>query len=238
MSEVNPMTHCHECLTADHVCARTVPIFSSLDPAGLLEVNSLIQHRHYEKTELLFSQGDPGNYLYIVRSGRVKLYTVSAEGRQQIIRILEHGDFFGELALFQNTWQFCFAEAMEPSGICLLSREDFRHLLERKPKIALSLLTAMSARLQQAEKFISDLTLKKVEERLASWLLVMAQKGVATPAGIRITLDLTREELAHLLGTTIETVSRRLNALQAEGVIRLQGHRTIFITDMKKLESL
>jgi len=114
---------------------------------GLLEVNSLIRHGEYEKGELLFSQGDPGMYLYIVRSGRVKLYTVSAEGRQQIIRILEHGDFFGELALFQDRQQLCYAEAMEASGICLLPRDDFRALLERKPKIALSLLTAMSTRL-------------------------------------------------------------------------------------------
>ena len=96
----------------------------------------------------------------------------------------------------------------------------------------------MSARLQQAEKFISDLTLKNVEERLASWLLVMAQKGVPTPDGIRITLDLTREELAHLLGTTIETVSRRLNALQTEGVITLRGHRTIFIKDSNRLKTM
>ena len=232
------MALCQECSNTDHICARTVPIFSFLDPAGLLEVNRLIQPREYNRGELLFAQGDPGTYLYIVRSGRVKLYTVSAEGRQQIIRILEHGDFFGELALFQDRQQLCYAEAMERSGICLLPRDGFRALLEQEPRIALSLLTAMSARLEQAEKFISDLTLKNVEERLASWLLVMAQKGVPTPAGIRITLDLTREELAHLLGTTIETVSRRLNALQAEGVITLQGHRTIFITDSKKLESL
>ena len=232
------MAHCKECPNTDHVCARRVPIFSSLDPAGLLEVNSLIRHGEYEKGELLFSQGDPGMYLYIVRSGRVKLYTVSAEGRQQIIRILEHGDFFGELALFQDRQQLCYAEAMEASGICLLPRDDFRALLERKPKIALSLLTAMSTRLAQAEKFISDLTLKNVEERLASWLLVMAQKGISTSDGIRITLDLTREELAHLLGTTIETVSRRLNTLQAEGVITLSGHRTIFITDSEKLSDL
>ncbi|MGI6129594.1 MAG: Crp/Fnr family transcriptional regulator [bacterium] len=232
------MPRCHNCPNTDHVCARTVPIFSSLNPAGLLELNSLIEHREYQKGELLFSQGDPGSYLYIVRSGRIKLYTVSVEGRQQILRILEQGDFFGELALFQNTRQSCYAEAMDSSGICLLPQQGFKTLLREKPEIALSLLDAMSARLAQAEEFISDLTLKNVEERLVSWLLVMAQKGVPTSQGVRITLDLTREELAHLLGTTIETVSRRLNALQTEGIIKRQGHRTIFITDISKLESL
>ncbi|MGI6604049.1 MAG: Crp/Fnr family transcriptional regulator [bacterium] len=225
------------CLT-DHVCARIVPIFSSLDTAGLLEVSSLIEHREYQRGELLFSQGDAGNYLYIVRFGRIKLYTVSAEGRQQIIRILERGDFFGELALFQNTRQSYCAEAMDDSGICLLPQESLKSLLREKPEIALSLLDAMSVRLAQAEDFIGELTLKNVEGRLASWLLVMAQKGIPTSQGIRIRLDFTREELAQLLGTTIETVSRRLNALQAKGIIELQGHRTILIRDVKKLESL
>jgi len=97
------------------------------------------------------------------------LYTVSLEGRQQIIRILGPGDFLGELALFQDMKQWCFAEAMKPSSICLLPQQAFRSLLLQKPEIALSLLTAISARLAQAEKFISDLALKKVEERLASW---------------------------------------------------------------------
>ncbi|NLY49663.1 MAG: Crp/Fnr family transcriptional regulator [Firmicutes bacterium] len=119
-----------------------------------------------------------------------------------------------------------------------MPQESLKSLLREKPEIALSLLDAMSVRLAQAEDFIGELTLKNVEGRLASWLLVMAQKGIPTSQGIRIRLDFTREELAQLLGTTIETVSRRLNALQAKGIIELRGHRTILIRDVKKLESL
>ena len=96
----------------------------------------------------------------------------------------------------------------------------------------------MSARLYQAEAFISDLTLKTVEERLISWLLMKAQTVRRNGKEITIALDLNREELAHLLGTTIETVSRRLNGLQAEGILNLQGHRSLVIKDVGLLEAL
>lgn len=229
---------CAKCQSGPHTCARSVPIFAALDHRGLAEVNGLIYSLEYDKGELLFQEGDVGTHLFIVRTGRVKLYNVSAEGRQQILRILTQGDFFGELTLFQDAKQSYFAETMEPSQICQLHRADFKGLLEREPPVALALLEAMSARLYQAEAFISDLTLKTVEERLISWLLMKAQTGTRNGKEITIALDLNREELAHLLGTTIETVSRRLNGLQAEGILNLQGHRSLVIKDVGLLEAL
>jgi CRP/FNR family transcriptional regulator len=215
-----------------------VPIFASLGLDELVEINNLIRSVEYEKGELLFSQGDTGTNLYIVRNGRIKLYTVSADGRQQILRILEPGDFFGELALFQDAPQNCFAEAMEFSQVCLLSRSDMNALLTKKPSVAAALLAAVSARLAQAERFIGDLALKSVEERLVSWLMMEAETGIHRDGEIEISSPLSREELAHLLGTTIETVSRRLNALQAEGLLALQGHRSIIIRDLESLKRI
>lgn len=232
------MSDCDRCIGTAHVCARNVPIFASLNEAGLAVVNSLIRSLSYEKGELLFSPGDVGTHLYIVRSGRVKLYDISPEGRQQIIRILSQGDFFGELTLFQHTKQFCYAETMEPSGVCQLRQSDFKELLQQEPKVALALLEAMSARLSQAESFISDLTLKTVEERLISWLLMKAQTGARLGNEVEITLELGREELAQFLGTTIETVSRRLNSLQADGILTLYGHRTLVIHNVEELEGM
>ncbi|NLA58474.1 MAG: Crp/Fnr family transcriptional regulator [Firmicutes bacterium] len=232
------MSQCSNCQEYLHVCARNVPIFASLGPEELLEVNSLIRSVEYEKGELLFGEGDIGTNLYIVRSGRIKLYTVSSDGRQQIIRILEPGDFFGELALFQDAAQNCFAEAMEYSQVCLLGRSDMKALLNRKPSVAVALLEAMSARLAQAERFIGDLALKNVEERLVSWLMMEAKAGLFREGEIEIRSPLSREELAHLLGTTVETVSRRLNALQAEGFLTLQGHRSIIIRDLDGLKRI
>ncbi|NLK07640.1 MAG: Crp/Fnr family transcriptional regulator [Firmicutes bacterium] len=221
-----------------HVCARTVPIFANLDEEGLAKVNQLINSSSYERGEFLFNKGDPAVHLYIVRSGRVKLYDISSEGRQQIIRILHHGDFFGELTIFQATKQFCYAETMEPSDVCQLKQSDLKVLLRQEPKVALALLEAMGNRLSHAEGVISDLSLKTVEERLLSWLLLRSQTGQRQGSAVKIVLDLGREELAQLLGTTTETVSRRLNSLQEEGVLTLAGHRSLVIHDLEELAEM
>jgi len=122
--------------------------------------------------------------------------------------------------------------------VCLLRQVDFQDLLRRKPSVALALLQAMSGRLSQAERFISDLTLKTVEERLVSWLLMKAQTGITVGDQITVILDLSREELASLLGTTIETVSRRLNSLQGQGFLTLHGHRSIVLRDVDGLKAM
>ena len=96
------MNHCTNCHDHGHVCARNVPIFASLGLDELVEINNLIRSVEYEKGELLFSQGDTGTNLYIVRNGRIKLYTVSADGRQQILRILEPGDFLENWHCFRT----------------------------------------------------------------------------------------------------------------------------------------
>lgn len=223
------------CAACEHICASTVPIFAALGRAELQQVNDLLTKKEFRKGEVLFTHGEPGNQLYIVRHGRVKLYTLSTEGRQQTVRILEHGDFFGELALFKETTHALTAEALTDTGICLLAREAFRRLLADNASIALAMLAVLSERLARAEEFIGDLTLKNSEQRLASWLLLMAEKGARTPQGLRIALSLTRQELANLLGTTTETVSRKLSAFQEEGIITTQGYKTVIILDREQL---
>ncbi|KKM12067.1 cyclic nucleotide-binding protein [Clostridiales bacterium PH28_bin88] len=223
----------------EHICASTVPIFAALNFEELQKVNSLIQKKEYRKGTVLFMQGDPAGHLYIVRHGRVKLYEVSKDGRQQIVRILEHGDFFGELSLFKDERQSLNAEALEDTGLCLLPREDFKNLIKQNPEMSLSIMQAMSERLAFAEKFIGDLALKSVEERIASWLLVLAEKeGVCAPQGIRVSINLSRQEVANLLGTTQETVSRKLTGLQSEGILSTQGQKNIIILDKERLAAL
>ena len=223
----------------EHICASTVPIFAALNFEELQKVNSLIQKKEYQKGNLLFMQGDPVSHLYIVRYGRVKLYEASKDGRQQIVRILEHGDFFGELSLFKDERHSLNAEALEDTGLCLLPRGDFKNLIEQNPEMSLSIMQALSERLAYTEKFIGDLTLKSIEERLASWLMVMAEKeGVRTPQGIRISINLSRQEVANLLGTTQETVSRKLTRLQSEGIIATKGQKNIIVLDKERLAAL
>lgn len=224
---------------AEHICASLVPIFATLNDDELEKVNRLIQKRDYIKGSILFTKGDPVNHLYIIRFGRVKIYEVAKDGRQQIIRILEHGDFFGELALFKASCHLHSAEALENTGLCLLHREDFKKLIRQNPEIALNIMQALTERLAYTEKLIGDLTLKSIEERIAAWLLAIAEKeGVRNLQGIRITVGLSRQELANLLGTTQETVSRKLTKLQAEGIIAIKGQKSIIILDKEKLAQM
>ncbi len=226
------------CCNLEHICASTVPIFANLNHKELMELNRLLVKVDYGKGDILFSKGESAQHLYILRYGRIKIYDVSPEGKQQIVRILEQGDFLGELSLFRTYPQPFFAEAMEDSGLCLLYRQDLKDLIKANPEISLQVLESISERLALTETFITDLTLKSVEERLSTWLMMMAQhSGVHTPEGIKISINLSRQELAQLLGTTPETISRRLTRLQESGAIKLQGQRTI-IVDKERLEAL
>ena len=223
----------------EHICASTVPIFSALSLDELQKINNLLQKREYQKGNVIFMRGEPVNYLYIVRHGRVKLYEASRDGRQQIIRILKHGDFIGELSLFKDEYHSLNAEAMEDTGMCLLPRKDFKNLIGQNPQISLSIMQILSERLAYTEKFIADLTLKSIEERLASWLMIMVEKeGVRTPQGVRISIDLSRQEVANLLGTTQETVSRKLTRLQSAGIIAIKGQKNIIVLDRERLAAL
>jgi CRP/FNR family transcriptional regulator len=222
-----------------HICASTVPIFRTLNYEELRQVNSLIRKKDYQKGSMLFLQGDRSEHLYIVRYGRVKLYETSKDGRQQIVHILEQGDFFGELSLFRDEHHSLYGEAMDDTGLCMIPKEDFKNLIKENPEISMGIMQAMSERLVTAENFIIDLTLKNVEERLASLLIMMADKqGVRTTQGIQIPLNLSRREIANLLGTTTETVSRKLTKLQSEGIINIEGHKNIIILNKGKLNTI
>lgn len=224
----------------EHICASIVPIFKSLQYTELQKINTLITKKTYPKSSILFTKGDIAKQLYIVRYGRVKLYEMSEDGRQQIIRLLEPGDFFGELALFFDKQQYLLnAETLEDTGICLLNRDDLKALIHKNPEISLGIMQALTERLDYAENFISTLTLKTIEQRLISWLLAMAEKeGVLTPQGSRLTINLPRHELASLFGTTRETISRKFSKLQAEGLISMNGQKQVIILNKEELISL
>jgi len=224
----------------EHICASIVPIFKTLNYTELQKINTLIKKKSYPKNALLFAKGDLSSHLYIVRHGRVKLYETSEDGRQQILRLLEPGDFFGELALIMEEQHYLLnAETLEDTGICLLSRADFKELIQQSPEISLGVMQALTDRLAYAENFISTLTLKTIEQRLISWLLAMAEKeGVLTPQGIRLTINLPRHELASLFGTTRETISRKFSKLQTDGFIKINGQKQILIRSKEDLAAL
>jgi len=221
----------------EHICASIVPIFKSLQYSELQKINTLITKKEYPKCSTLFTKGDIAKQLYILRHGRVKIYEMSEDGRQQIIRLLEPGDFFGELALFVDKQHYVLnAETLEDTGICLLSRDDLKSLIHENPEISLGIMQALTERLDYAENFISTLTLKTIEQRLVSWLLAMSEKeGVLTSQGIRLTINLPRHELASLFGTTRETISRKFSKLQTAGLISMNGQKQVLLLNKEEL---
>ena len=214
-------------------CAAGVPIFRILPPDGMDELGAAMHHAHFEKGELVVAAGAPVAHLVVVAHGRLKQVHVSAGGREQIVRLLGPGAFLGEMALFAPAVHEHDLVAAEASDCCLVPREAVQALMRRHPDVALRLVEALAQRLAEAEQLIVDLGLRDVGQRLAAELL-----RVAGPAGGKVKMPGPWSELAVRLGTTPESLSRRLKALAEQGLISQEGARTVIIHDPARLRRL
>lgn len=228
MAETSTAAHDHR-----YRCLSRVPIFATLTDDARHDVAALARTRHYDRNEVVYVPDDrPG--LNIVHSGRVKAYRLTENGSEQLVRVVDEGDFIGETALFTSVPAGGFAAALVPSEICSVSPKDMHDLLERYPGVALDLLEAMAGRLHRAEEQLSLLSGQPVAARLARHLL--NRSVAAGSAGF--SLDTTKKDLASFLGTTPETLSRRLAALEADELIRMGRGRLVEIIDADGLRAL
>ncbi|QKY71045.1 Crp/Fnr family transcriptional regulator [Lentibacillus sp. CBA3610] len=219
---------------AKKLCVSLVPIFNHLDYEEQFEIALTSRSLSYDKKDLIFQAGEPSEYLYIVHKGKVKMYNLAESGKEQLIRILEPGDFMGELAVFTDEWLTSFAEAIEPTEICAIHKSDLQEFLEEKPEISFKILAESSKRLKDAEKTIERLSSQDVEKRLSSYLLEQSEKGTSS----QITLPMSKKDLASYLGTTQETLSRRLANFEDKGLVEQTGQRKINILNLEALESI
>src|SRR5690625_95492 len=216
------------------LCVAKVPFFNHLNDDEMLKIAQKSNHRHFKKGDTIFSDGDPLDYLYIVHQGRVKIYQLFESGKEQLLRVVEPGEFMGELALFTTKTLDSYAEALGDTEICMVHRNDMQSLMNEYPTIAIKILEQFSNRLDQTEKLVGEMSAKDVEERIAGYLLDLSGKSDST----NVVLPMSKKDLASYLGTTQETVSRRLSNFQMNGWIEQKGHRDIKITDKEALESL
>lgn len=212
-------------------CVRRVPIFSGLPEQLQRQVAEVAVTRSYQPGERVYGPGDrPG--LFIVHRGQVKVYRVTDSGAEQLIRVMSPGDFLGETALLADTTSADFAEAIRSSEICSLGREPVTRLLTERPKVALQMLQVVSERLGTAEQMLSALTGHSAGQRLAQQLLHLADEAES----LSFRLPTTKKDLASYLGTSAETLSRRLGALQKSGIIGLGPGRLVAILDRAQLQ--
>lgn len=230
----------HHSCNHEHYCIDNIPIFVDL-PFNIKEsIMDSSSHKKYKKGEIIFSPGDYFDYLFIVNKGRVKISKISAMGKEQILRILEVGDFIGELSLFNDSVLTNSAEAMVPTEICIIKSDKIRELIMERPTIALKFLQKYTERIQQSEELIEQIGLRDVEQRIANYLISEVEKNNIKSKNneYEINLSISKGVLSSMLGTTQETLSRKLSIFQDEGIIRLEGQRKIIITDMESLKDI
>jgi len=209
-----------------------VPIFSSLSWDEIMEVANITGNLEFKKGEIIFLAGDKIDKLYVINEGRVKISKISEDGKEQIIRILEPGDFMGELSLFKQSPLNNNAEALEPTVMCVIEGEKIKDIIYKNPGISIKIMEELSIRLEKSDKLIERLVLHDVESRVADILLSMID------ADGNINLAISKKDLASHIGMSQETLSRKLSHFQAMGWIKQIGQRKISVLDHKSLQDI
>lgn len=213
---------------------RKIFLFTSLSERELAIIEGLILDRPYAKGSFIILEGEPGEALFLIRSGRIKIFKTAPDGREQILNILRQGSVFAEVVLFDGGAYPASAQALEDSLVGQLRNEDMEMMLKQHPLLAIKMLRIMSGRLRRAQGLIGDLALQDAYGRLAGLLLRAArQQGQRTPEGIVMQITLTRQEMANMVGTSRETVARILSRFQQEGVLRIERNRFIILAEEK-----
>lgn len=221
-------------LAHDHTaedCVELVPIFQNLSKTDKETVATLVTHHHYHTGEYLFSAGDSADALTITAHGQAKVFQMAANGKEQMLRILQTGDFDGEVALFENSDHNSFAQALMDTEVCQISRSDFQRLMQETPELAVNMVNALGRRVSQLEQQNTEVTTASVESRLASYLL-------ETSAGLNrdvFELPLKKKDIATYLGTTPETISRKLTSLSKAKMIEKISNNKFKILDADRL---
>jgi CRP/FNR family transcriptional regulator len=184
---------------------------------------------------VIFGEGDSADGFHVVRSGRVKVYRLSGDGREQILHIWGAGEPFGEVAVFVGGVFPAHAEAIDDCRTIYVPRAGLIDLLRRDPDLALAWLGVLSIRLRRFADMVEALTLKEAPARLASYLLLVADRQGGAE---KIELDITKGQLANLLGATPETLSRVLTRMTGEGFVEAIGPRGLRVLDRAALEDL
>ena len=213
-------------------------MFASLPDDDLRRLADIAVPRRYGRKEALFREGDRADGFFVVTSGKVKVFKLSGEGKEQVLHVLEAGQSFAEAAIFEGGAYPAHAEALSDSEVLLFPRRAFVDLLERHPRVAVRMLASLSRWLRRMTDLVEDLSLRDVEARLVLYLSEeLKNRGIPSRDGATLDLPVGKNVLASRLGTVPETFSRTLRKLQGEGLIAVRG-KQIRILSATRLFSL
>ncbi len=212
------------------------PLFAALEKDAAAALRASMTTLVVERGTVVFTEGEPGDRLYVVDDGKIKLGASSTDGRETLLALLGPGEMFGELSLFDPGPRTATASAVTDTRLLALGHDDLAPWLTGRPEVALELLQALAQRLRRTNEAMADLVFSDVPGRVAKALLDLASRfGEAQPDGsILVTHDLTQEELAQLVGASRETVNKALADFQNRGWLRLEP-RTVTVLDVERL---
>ena len=212
---------------------KRVPLFSDLAEPELARFAEVTREREYPRNSVILFEDDPGDALYIVSTGQVKVVLIGEDGREVILSVLGDGDFFGEMSLIDDEPRSAHVIAMKDSHLLVLRRDDFQAQLQQHPPVALKVLRVLVQRLRRADEKIGSLVLLDVNGRVAQLLLDLAEES----GGPRITRKLTHHTIAQMIGSSRETVSRAMRELVERGLIEV-SRREITIKGADALRTM
>jgi CRP/FNR family cyclic AMP-dependent transcriptional regulator len=209
---------------------RHVPLFREFGEEQLAELARLFSVHQYRKHQTIFREGDPGEKFYVVVSGSVAVVRVSGEGRETILSLLKGNDFFGEMSIFDTAVRSASVRTVTVAEVAQIDRDAFMALIDRSPRIGKLLVIALADRLRAANALIASTTSQDIRSRLAALLLnLMERFGEQVTGGTRISLRLTNQEMANMIGTTRETVNRTLNRFWDERLIDMRTANVVVV---------
>jgi CRP/FNR family transcriptional regulator, dissimilatory nitrate respiration regulator len=209
---------------------RRCPLFAGLKEEDLKRIRAIAPLKQVGKGKILFTEGEEAKGFYVILSGKVKLYKISPEGKEQILHVVSAPDAFAEAALFLEGTYPAFAQALTDGQLLFFPKRDFIQLIEKNPQLSINMIVSLSLFLKRFASLIEELSLKEVSSRVAKYLIDLSLRS--SQEGKRpeeVELDVSKTQLASKLGTISETLSRTLSKMKAKGIIDVRKNRILIL---------
>lgn len=216
---------------SNHHCVKSVPLFASLSSSDLAQVEKIVHHKVFKKGEVVINPMSRDPKLVIIAKGEIKMYQLSSTGKEQLLRVVEPGGYEGEKEIFGVVNDSLYGEALSESTICFLNKSEFTTLLLTHPQLSLSLLQINAEKERKIEYQTRFLMMEDVSRRLVNYLMDLSKSYKSN----LIKLPMKSKDLATFIGTTPETLSRKLKLLESKGLIEREN-KIIKILDYERLE--